>query len=27
MVWKGRPFKVVLILGNREKSVGAKSGE
>ena len=27
MVWKRRPFKVVLILGNMKKSAGAKSGE
>jgi len=27
VVWKRRPFKVVLSLGNRKKSSGAKSGE
>ena len=27
MVWKLRPFKVVLCLGNRKKYDGAKSGE
>ena len=27
MVWKTRPFKVVLFLGNGKKSSGAKSGK
>ena len=27
VVWKQRPFKVVLSLGNRKKSAGIKSGE